>query len=451
MFLEIGGYMNRKKLHTLLLAVAGFLMIISFQNCSNKDYRVDTRGQEKVLEPTPTSTPPASPESPCVNCETNALPLTNETKYREKVTSLEVPNKVDILVIVDNSKSMKEEMLKIQERFNHLISKLSEVDWRIALITTDLVNHDPAQDLYGQGQFITKSNDPEYCLNKIYIQKPIHKEDEIKAEECFKNRVYITPKGDASEQGIHALNMHLEKGYGQEWMRDEAHFAVIILSDEDEYSASEKHYLNPRSTDSSERLVHESQTSLMTKADGTQVRVTYTDRLSDYDSNFYFPKKNKSYKHQIILKPYVNEKLTIKNSPSSIGPTLKAAFPELHKSVSFHSIVVSDLKCLAKEGLHMGEVYMQASRLMNGFIANICDQDYSAPLVQISDKIKKNISSLQLECTPVVNDDYGVALYVNGMINKDLQFKVEANQAFFLEEVEPGAKIELRYFCAEQN
>jgi len=140
-----------------------------------------------------------------------------ETFYQEP------PADVDILWVVDNSPSMKEEQKEVGARFADFIGHLEEtnIDFHIGVITTDMdqKNVDRAQ-LLGDPQVITKDL-------KDY-------------EQIFNERIQVGIKGSDMERGIQAAYEALseprvsEVNYG--FLRRDATLSIIFVSDENDCS-----------------------------------------------------------------------------------------------------------------------------------------------------------------------------------------------------------------------
>ncbi len=129
---------------------------------------------------------------------------------------------VDILFVVDNSVSMKEEQEDVANNFEGFIANIQETnsDWQIGVVTTDMV--DPVQRgrLQGDPVIITPDTD-DY-------------------EEVFREHVQVGIDGYPIERGLAAavsavtppLSTHENEGF----IREDAHLALIVVSDENDCS-----------------------------------------------------------------------------------------------------------------------------------------------------------------------------------------------------------------------
>ncbi len=128
------------------------------------------------------------------------------------------PSKVDILMVIDDSGSMKEEQAELSQRLSAFTSVIGALDWQICMISTD-----PRLD--GNLKVIAGTTDL-YAINKNTPD--------------FNNKFVNTVlsfgvKGSGEEQGIYTANQAVLRKDNR-CFRADAAFATIILSDEDELS-----------------------------------------------------------------------------------------------------------------------------------------------------------------------------------------------------------------------
>lgn len=126
--------------------------------------------------------------------------------------------KLDLLIVVDNSDSMEDEQAKLKTELASLTDKLTSVDWQIAVITTD---------------------------SSCIINNRIIKKSDADAPTIFKDLIEgIGHSGLPTERGIHfalqALKGVCEDKFGiigapYKFLRDDASFGLLVLSDEESY------------------------------------------------------------------------------------------------------------------------------------------------------------------------------------------------------------------------
>ena len=131
----------------------------------------------------------------------------NEEVFEQGIIAL------DLLLIVDNSKSMGEEQVNLSTKLQPLLSEVSHVDWRIKVVSTD-----PA--------------------------------DECKLPHIQKGDINFEKSFSAQVTGLGVLGSHLEQGITQgvvgltcssaPWVRPHSAIAVLIVSDEDNCSSDGK-------------------------------------------------------------------------------------------------------------------------------------------------------------------------------------------------------------------
>lgn len=118
-------------------------------------------------------------------------------------------SKADILIVVDNSGSMKAEQVNLASKLSPLLSSIKNTDWQIGLIST------------------TRS---ESCIRKLIQSSDRNKETE------FKNAVLsMGTSGSGTEMGILQTIQGLTCT-SPSWVRPDSTLGVIIVSDEDDRS-----------------------------------------------------------------------------------------------------------------------------------------------------------------------------------------------------------------------
>lgn len=146
-----------------------------------------------------------------------------QTHLSEDVFNQESSAKVDILWVVDNSPSMREEQKKVAEIFDVFATRLVDAaaDFHLGVITTDLDETTPNGGvLLGDPPVLTREL-PDFV-------------------KTFQDRVRVGINGADMEQGLEAgwkaLSEPLISGPNVGFLRDDAMLSVIFLSDEDDCS-----------------------------------------------------------------------------------------------------------------------------------------------------------------------------------------------------------------------
>lgn len=136
-------------------------------------------------------------------------------------------NKVDILLVDDNSASMEYEQESMAKRMSTFMSVLAGLDWRIAITTTD-----PTHNVWGDGRLL----DMKGLGKQNYISSET---DPKKAQKALEDTIQRSEIGNSSEQGIFATYRAVERSLNStdpnaQFFRNDANFATVVISDEDE-------------------------------------------------------------------------------------------------------------------------------------------------------------------------------------------------------------------------
>lgn len=155
--------------------------------------------------------------------------VTSTTKAVTQRFSMNDYRKVDVLMIIDNSGSMEYEQQSMASRTSNLLSVLSGLDWQIGITTTD-----PRNVTLGDGRLIQlKNTQNQYILNSSM--------NAAEAQQKLSQTLQRSEIGSGSEQPIYATYRAIERSldaannpYHRQLIRDNAHFAAVVISDEDE-------------------------------------------------------------------------------------------------------------------------------------------------------------------------------------------------------------------------
>lgn len=165
------------------------------------------------------------------NSSSKSISWTVTSKYKRLASSYDVTsnNKVDILIVVDNSGSMQYEQQSMAKRVGRFIEVLRGLDWQIAVTTTD-----PRNVNLGDGRFVPlygKSN--EYILTSAV--------NETEAQYTLGMTLQRPETGSGDEQAIKATYRVVERSltassnpFHSKFFRSGAQFATLVISDEDE-------------------------------------------------------------------------------------------------------------------------------------------------------------------------------------------------------------------------
>lgn len=146
-------------------------------------------------------------------------------------------NKADILVVIDNSGSMNPEQKNMAERFSTFLNIISDLDWQLSIITTDVTRDRYLRD----GRFIAYNG-----LTDTYILNS--KMDPALTRSAFSSTIQRPAnEGSWDEQGIAATYRAIERSQeatlsvnapNRSFFRANSALGVIVVSDADETNSS---------------------------------------------------------------------------------------------------------------------------------------------------------------------------------------------------------------------
>lgn len=298
-------------------------------------------------------------------------------------------NKVDIVLIVDDSNSMLSDNRKLAERLQGFVNNLTSqnVDWQMCATVTR------SQDVNNNGVYYwgASRNWVDYVGSPVWILK----RGVADPYSIFTKTVDAIGAGWAGtddERGIKAAFWHAEYAQYNSCYRSDASLSIIMISDEDVRSVG-----------------------------GDSAQVYYGGELKQLEADD-------------LPQGYVNK--------------IKQKFG-MNKRFIVNSIIVKpgDSACMSAQDSggsksHYGKYYAELSGLTNGFASSICASDYSENLNYFRDRIVSSLASIPLECAPVGTIDVTVTPAVAGMSTR-----IENNALIFSPAVPAGHHIDVGYDC----
>ena len=144
--------------------------------------------------------------------------LNNEGRLIRTKTGLD---KIDILFVMDNSGSMKDEQKAMSNQFDSFLEEIRDFDYQIAIITTDWIS--------GKGKFLTFPNKETILLN------PRNKSSVHKENVSLFQRTISPPQSSSgdNERGLQAINHTLNIDDQDDFFRPHSLFIIVIVSDAD--------------------------------------------------------------------------------------------------------------------------------------------------------------------------------------------------------------------------
>lgn len=171
------------------------------------------------------------------NIGTNHFEWNVNRKFSNKTNDVDVDgiNSVDILFVLDNSTSMASEHRNLAEKINGFLEIVDGLNYHIALTTTDMENK--RQD--GSNGSLRGFLNDEYHID---TNMPLYSAQDFLSTAFRK----VGTGGSLKEEGISAVMGLLRRALSDStqvkdlraraFLRDDAHFAVVVISDSDQPS-----------------------------------------------------------------------------------------------------------------------------------------------------------------------------------------------------------------------
>jgi|GEM_PF-2831432 len=301
----------------------------------------------------------------------------------------EINDRVDILIVVDSSGSMKQEQQNLAERVSTFMSRFKDLDYRIAVITTNWqVENDTSHGRAAQYP------DGSYCISPDL--------DIDTAQQYLGETIEAVGANDGQgrERGIYTSRLFYERAAQagtneSECVRQGASKHIIVISDEDE-SIYEETGAQKEKTDSP---------------------------LPDFD-------KSKGE----TLKTYIADE-----------------FPD--STMKFHAIIASPfsdegVECLNNgTAFRFGRRYATFSNSTGGEVGNICADDYGDQLQKMGDSVSDSQKVYGLGCIAIANGTDAGRVTQNGQ-PVTFGWSFAADKIEFAEKL-PRGTYRVQYYCYE--
>ena len=283
------------------------------------------------------------------NSSTKSLSFTVKNNIRQVSQNIDVivNNKADIVVVIDNSGSMKVEQQNMAARFATFLDQLNGLDWRVAIITTDVDNDAIKKD----GRFLMFDNmELQSATPVFYIHSGM---DKTAAKAAFAATIQRPPsEGSGQEQGIAASLRAIQRSQdaasvvasapNRAFFRSDAVLNVVVVTDANE-----------------------------TNRNGTQPQNT---------PQFWF------------------------DSVRTLWPTK----PFSYSSIIVRSGDTACRNTAGNEGY--GTSYEKLSQLTGGIIGTVCASDYGTQLAQMGQSVANLRRTVSLNCAPLNQNKNGTLL-----------------------------------------
>lgn len=337
----------------------------------------------------------SNPSAPGAGGATGTSTLTRNVNF----TSIVSPpnNKLDLLLVIDNSNSMLADNQKLAAKLSVFVNdlKTSKIDWQMCVTTTSTLS---VNGVPKWGASVLWSNYVPPAGVSNWVLKP----GSTNLSNIFTdtiNSIGAGWSGTDDERGLKAAWWHLWNGDprytgNSGCYRNDAALSMILISDEDERSVG-----------------------------GIQTDEYYIGEF----------------------KPLETDDL-----PATLVGQVQDIFGT-NKRFSFNSIVTkpNDTQCLATQDAagsksHYGRKYAETSVLTAGGVGSICDADFSTSLNYFKDVIQTSINSVPLECAPYQNQ---ISFTINGSSSSTYQMTLQGMSATFVPGLPAGVRLDLTYKC----
>lgn len=320
--------------------------------------------------------------------DTKSFAVRTAVMKTQQVT-VKANNQVDVLVIMDNSGSMKEEMAGMASRFGAFTDELKTLDWQLGIITTDMSGNAPLKD----GRLIPMKN-----LSDTYLLSS--KMTPTISQATFASTIQMPTNGSGNELGMKAamrafdrsLQTSVESAANKSLIRDGAGLAVVVVSDSYDNSG--------------------------VKAEDVVAKV-----------KALWPTKAFAW-HSVVV-PESNYTNANASAVDANDPCAK-----WRESVKFD-----------------GREYHRLSGLTGGIKGNECLDDYSAQLKDMGKVTADLVSSVTLDCQPLDYNldgkiDVGDVTVTDPKGNNITAFMVQGNKLTFTNQLPIGLN-KISYYCTQ--
>lgn len=151
-----------------------------------------------------------------------------------KQNSVSTNGKVDVLYVIDNSGSMAVSQSHVAQNFQQFIQLFNQrgIDYRIAVTTTEAY-----RDLFGQPMTISQFRDGTDATSHTGVRLITPQTPNI--EQTFLTNITQGTTGSGDERAFQSFKEALNNPLNAGFPRSDAFLAIIIVSDEDDFSVDD--------------------------------------------------------------------------------------------------------------------------------------------------------------------------------------------------------------------
>jgi hypothetical protein len=399
-----GDFMiNFNKLRPQVLFVLGATLALAmpFQNCSEMKF---SQTSESGLG------------EPGGECPDNFQPDSNglcvRTEDRSKVVDVTAPvRKVDLLLVIDNSGSMRIDNEQLSQKMSGFVELLNQaqIDWQACYtITGTQISANPRVTIEaGQALFwrddatATGQSQP---TNEIVLRRSNVSSTEV-LDRRFRNSIgQFTGGGQGDEQGIASINAAVRRSGNSSCFRTDATLVSLIISDEDERSAGGRENVPDEETRASSRTTadYTRQYRALESVNQPQVLVDLV--------KLQFNENKKYIHHSLVIRPQDRDCWHVQDSTSA----------------AFYGVVYHDLSIRTA-----------------GITGSICSNNYAVELANMARRIEESLDSVTLDCGP-----FGgriVARYEPARPSQS--YRIQGDKVYFEPALPEGTRVTVDYAC----
>ena len=351
----------------------------------------------------------------------NSETLTWQTKIESVSKQITKSSKapIDILFVVDSSATMNKERKKLAEKFHGFINMISDLDWQIAVTTTDVTNrndrsqgrltnfynHDNAvpMDISISGETSTLTR-----TTGNFMNEGVEVGDDIKlfgyTDRDNNARLTVTSVTALTITFTAHHGMSDENGSGDTGYKNHKTTQILksnMMNNDITQTLFENHIQTLSNGSYSEQGI----------AAAYQAVGRYEQNESPH-SNFF--RDDAQLAFVVISDEDENSNgQNIRHTPQEFVEYISNSFT--NKIFAWHSIV--------RTGRPRKTKYERLSELTNGITADIYSPDYTSHLTNIGESVKNLQKQVALGCTPV--DDN-----LDGNIEMEVKFKASGESSF---------------------
>ena len=366
-----------------------------------------------------------SPEILLASSECNSPDCLSFKTERYKVNeSTYTP--LDILFILDVSRSMEDNLEKISKAASSLMSYIEHLNWQIVFTTTD---HGDSQYYCTEGQIQTR------VFQNGRTQKFCPKEHRIfpQPADSWKNYKESEPKfGNFMplQKGQQILNQKILNPQVQNY---QAVFRDTISRNS--YEKSSPCQWPPYCQNDHEQPL--------------RVLKSIIERTSAYPSQSFIRKPAVLMAFIMTDEEERAEDPQNATTAAEVLQVFNSNFP--NKKIIVHGISITNSSCLEEQDtveVNYSKQLNQLVKFTQGESISICQDSYKSAFSGISKQTQKYINKIPLEFTPVVTENTPIQVKVFDSSGKPIKtkWKTKGNFIFFDKTLPPDARVEVSYY-----